>query len=588
VTGPKQSTQRTEWVVFGLRWLLPAAIALRGLMAYSAGETGIPDAALVLALVGSVYNLIVLLVLSSGTWSREAVTTTVALDWLLTVAAMAAVDPLLVWMGLLPSVVVGARYGWRYSLGVSGSLLLASFVVLSALSRGAPSPGDLGWLGLSALMMPMAGVLSDVLSDQTDLQESAARRAHMDSRRLLATREQMHMMYEMAATLSTTLDYTRVLDMAMDVGVHGLERLGAGERLSGAVLLFGTTEDDSLLRVARGRRLTPADERAIVPGTAGVIGKAIRTAEPAITNNPHDDPELRYFGAFRACETVICVPMRAGYENYGMLIFGSPKPDAFYEDHVALMQTLANQATAALQNAKLYRDLLEEKERIVEIEEEARKQLARDLHDGPTQGISAVAMRVNFIRRLLERDPESALDELWKVEELARKTAKEIRHMLFTLRPLVLETQGLGAALEQLADKMKDTHEQNVSVQVETGVEEVLDSHVQGVVFYIVEEAVNNARKYAQAEVIEVRLSVHGDVALIEVEDNGVGFDVEEELSNYEKRGSLGMVNLRERTHLIDGNLRIESEPGKGTKVTVVVPIQQATPEETEPVEAEP
>src|SRR6185295_9644343 len=121
----------------------------------------------------------------------------------------------------------------------------------------------------------------------------------------------------------------------------------------------------------------------------------------------------------------------------------------------------------------------------------------------------AIAMRVNYIRRLIERQPQTAGEELAKVEELARRTTKEIRHMLFTLRPLVLETQGLGAALRQFADKMKDTHNLEVLLQLQEGAPEQIESHAQGVLFYIIEEAVNNARKHAKAPHIYVRIYRH-------------------------------------------------------------------------------
>ena len=104
------------------------------------------------------------------------------------------------------------------------------------------------------------------------------------------------------------------------------------------------------------------------------------------------------------------------------------------------------------------RQVEREKERITEVQEEARRKMARDLHDGPTQSLAAIAMRLNYARRLLERDEPTALDELQKVEDLARSTTKELRHMLFTIRPLILESQGLVPALFQLAAKIKDTN----------------------------------------------------------------------------------------------------------------------------------
>jgi signal transduction histidine kinase len=95
----------------------------------------------------------------------------------------------------------------------------------------------------------------------------------------------------------------------------------------------------------------------------------------------------------------------------------------------------------------------------------------------------------------------------------------------------------------------------------------------QGVIFFLVEEAVNNARKHAKAEHIWVRLKPAGDHARLEIEDNGVGFDVAAVQDNYEQRGSLGMINLHERAEMVNGNLAIESSPGHGARVSVDIPL---------------
>jgi signal transduction histidine kinase len=162
------------------------------------------------------------------------------------------------------------------------------------------------------------------------------------------------------------------------------------------------------------------------------------------------------------------------------------------------------------------------------------------LHDGPTQSISAIAMRVNFARRLIERDVKSAADELFKIEELARRTTKEIRHMLFTLRPLVLESQGLVSALEQLAAQVHENYRQEVLVEAQPAVAADMEVGKQGVVFFIAEEAVNNARKHAQAKHIWIRLSREGELFRMNIEDDGLGFDLAAVESNYEARGSPG------------------------------------------------
>jgi signal transduction histidine kinase len=183
-------------------------------------------------------------------------------------------------------------------------------------------------------------------------------------------------------------------------------------------------------------------------------------------------------------------------------------------------------------------------------------------------------MRINIARRMLQKDAQSADNELQRIEELAQRTTKEIRHMLFTLRPLVLESQGLVAALTTMADKMRETFNQNVTINVDETLLEQLEMGKQGVIFYIVEEAVNNARKHARAETIAVSLKrLDPGLVLLEIADNGVGFDVQAVNLAYDKRGSLGMVNLRERTELVNGLLHIDSAPGKGTRVQVFIPL---------------
>jgi signal transduction histidine kinase len=176
----------------------------------------------------------------------------------------------------------------------------------------------------------------------------------------------------------------------------------------------------------------------------------------------------------------------------------------------------------------------------------------------------------------MERDSDAAADELYKIEEMARRTTKEIRHMLFTLRPLVLESQGLQAAMESMADKMRETYDQKVYIKTDPQVVSELEMGKQGVIFNIAEEAVNNARKHAKAEHIWVRLnSIQDDLALLEIEDDGVGFDVDSVDASYERRGSLGMVNMRERADLVNGVFHIESAKGEGTKIHVLIPLTE-------------
>jgi len=341
------------------------------------------------------------------------------------------------------------------------------------------------------------------------------------------------------------------------------------QRLVSMILLF--TQDG--LVVSASRRLTARDEVARITGTRGVIAQALKSAEPVICDDPKADPDLASFVAMHRCVTAVIVPLRVGFESYGVAVFGSPEPNVFTPDHLELLTAVASQAIIALQNAQLYQKLQEEKNRIVDIEEDARKKLARDLHDGPTQSVAAIAMRLNFVRTLLKRNPTRVDEEIEKIEDLARKTTKEIRHMLFTLRPLVLETQGLVPALEQYVQKL---HETDDSIEIFLEANKMSDrvgKDTQGVIFYIIEEAVGNARKHSQAKHIWVRLYENSNEFVAEVRDDGMGFDVQMVQAAYDRRGSLGMVNMNERATLVKGALSVASAPGQGTRITLTMPL---------------
>jgi signal transduction histidine kinase len=344
--------------------------------------------------------------------------------------------------------------------------------------------------------------------------------------------------------------------------------------LTGAVMLF----NGGKLRIGSARRFTTADMRITFDAAEGILKKAIDEGDPVFVKDIGYDPELGRVVGLRNCTSGYCFPLRSGFSVYGMLLFAHPDPEYFTTERRDLLDIIGRQAVIAIQNARLYQDLVEEKERMVEIHEEARKKLARDLHDGPTQSVAAIAMRINITRRMMTKDVKSAADELAKLEELAQRTTKEIRHMLFTLRPLILESQGLVAALQSMSDKMMETYGQKVTLSIDERVTSQLEMGKQGVIFYIIEEAVNNARKHASAPVIAVSLKLmEAGIALLEIADNGMGFDVKAVTEAYDKRtsSSLGMVNLRERSELVNGLLQIESRPRKGTKVQVYIPLTE-------------
>jgi signal transduction histidine kinase len=403
-------------------------------------------------------------------------------------------------------------------------------------------------------------------------QKIIAQEAEREMGELRAATRRAESLQEMAATMRSTLNFQRVVEAAMDACGVVMDEFNVPKRaMVGAVLTFE----------GKGRRLVPVAERQLeanksqfATGQQGAIAEALSDAEPVISNDPKNDPELKEFIGLRKCKTAVVIPLRVGFDLYGVMIVGSQVQISIDKGHLDLFTSIADQAVIALRNAQLYEDVGRQKQRLIDASNEERKQLARALHDGPTQSVAAIAMRINFVRSLLKTEPQMAADELAKVEDLAKNTGKEIRGMLFTLRPLLVVDQGLGAAVQKVSERLSETDGLNIRFAGgEYG--DILTQQAQMTVFQVVEEALGNARKYSKAKNIDVRFWQEDGLFVARVQDDGVGFDVDSVMDGYSERGSLGMLNMEERAQMIDGSVQVESSVGQGTAITLVVPLDK-------------
>ena len=477
------------------------------------------------------------------------------------------------WSGLLP-ILTGSIYFELWGATVT-AIIFSVFVLF----LGVQAQENLSLSFFVAAILSILGIIFGFIGRKLigNMRKNRALWVDADERKQAIQNERMRAIYELTSTLSSTLSYKRVLDSALDMSAAALNpdiEESVSDPLVGVVMLFNAGK----LRIGSARRFTNADMRVTFDAAEGILKRALDEGEPITFKDIGYDPELGRVVALRNCTSGYCFPLRSGFNVYGVLLFAHPEPDYFNPERMKLLDIICRQSVIAIQNARLYQDLVEEKERMAEVYEEARKKLARDLHDGPTQSVAAMAMRLNITKRMMAKDVKGASEEITKLEELAHRTTKEIRHMLFTLRPLILESQGLAAAIQAIADKMMETYTQKVVVDIEERATQQLEMGKQGVIFYIVEEAVNNARKHASAETIAVKMrQVDTGVVLLEIIDNGVGFDVQSVTQDYDKRSSssLGMVNLRERAELVNGYLQINSKPKKGTKIQVYIPLTE-------------
>ena len=260
--------------------------------------------------------------------------------------------------------------------------------------------------------------------------------------------------------------------------------------------------------------------------------------------------------------------------SYGVLLIASRKAGAYDKGDLNLFNAMASHIGIAMQNAQLYHNLFEDRNKILTAEEEVRRELNRNLHDGPAQSVAAFAMQSEYIRRLFATEPEKALEELVLLGKQAQQTSKEIRNLLFTLRPLVLETQGLVGALDQFASSLNQTPGNTTRVHCSSvGLTRRFNPKVETAIFTILQEAVNNARKHAQARNIWIRIELANNMLVAIAQDDGVGFDLNRVQNSYSSGKSYGLGNMNERASLIGGSVKLETAPGQGTRMMLYIPI---------------
>jgi signal transduction histidine kinase len=573
-----------DWLISNLRWLLLVGVALVIFLDVFVRHTNLREVTslipqIVILVLAVLYNIAVIFLLSYESPSQVLPIVTLVIDTLLTIGLIISSGGLrspLLFFALFPILTAALRFSQTTSLLIALGVIV-SFGGAVFLISPPTAWTDLLPFAVFALVLLVASVISSFVSEEVKKivarKREETRENGREDREVDAARKHSRLTFELASTLSATLNYSKVLRAALEVAEKGMRELGQKDASQVAAVLLFTHSD---LRVASSRHLSPRDRGVSFQGNEGAIGEALRSAEPVVVVDPVEDEALGKLISMHGCEQAIVVPLRAGFENFGVVIFGSSKTDLYNKDLENLLVAICNQAIVALQNAQLYQDLRQEKERIVAVEEDARKKLARNLHDGPTQSIASIAMQVNYVRQLIENEgnPNQVSEELEKVEDLARETTKQIRHMLFTLRPLILETQGLQAALEQYISKLDETNGMKISLDVDPRAAKALSKEAEGRVFYIIEEAISNARKHSEADNIWVSLKLQDEAAFVaEVEDDGTGFDIDAIQMTYDRRGSLGLVNMHERAEMTDGALSISSAPGEGTRVRLTIPL---------------
>jgi len=208
---------------------------------------------------------------------------------------------------------------------------------------------------------------------------------------------------------------------------------------------------------------------------------------------------------------------------------------------------------------------------IIRAQEEERKRVAREIHDGPAQSMANIVMRAEFCQKLLDMHPEKVRDELVALQDLVRSSLTDVRKIIFDLRPMVLDDLGLAPAIKRYLSEYKEQY----GVQIEflfIGQQQRLESSIEVALFRIIQEAVNNVRKHAKARNATVKIEMLPEKVNINIKDDGIGFDLSKVMTDKERDG-YGLIGIRERVQLLEGEFNISTAPGRGTSIGISVPV---------------
>lgn len=208
--------------------------------------------------------------------------------------------------------------------------------------------------------------------------------------------------------------------------------------------------------------------------------------------------------------------------------------------------------------------------KIIEAQEEERKRLSREIHDGPAQMMANVIMRSDLIERVYrERGGEEALLEVKSFKKMVRSALYEVRRIIYDLRPMALDDLGLVPTLRKYLQTIEEYHNKAKIEFINIGLERRLPTNYEVAIFRLIQESVQNALKHSKAQEILVKLEMTNTAINVLIKDNGIGFDLKQA-----RPKSFGLIGMKERVELLEGELTIESKADTGTSVFIHVPIR--------------
>jgi signal transduction histidine kinase len=382
-------------------------------------------------------------------------------------------------------------------------------------------------------------------------------------------------LHEIGREISSTVEVDQVLDLITRNVCWVLECECAGvgllESSSSALVwqsLSGAQESSRYLR----------EDLATSP----LLARATASSESIQLKAP-DDPTMQPALELMCRESltsVVLLPLHHTRHVFGVLMAGRRQREYFTQDQIRLMTSIAGHAGLVLENARLYRATVDNarelkalSSRLTIVQEQERSRIARELHDGIGQALTAIRFNLDVLRREAGITAGAALERIHSVQAIIDETLLEIRRMAFELRPAVLDDFGLAAAIRLYVDRFAKQTGIAVTLNCPDNVGR-WQQHIEATVFRVMQEALTNVVKHSGASMVQLRLHKASDSLVLSIEDNGRGLGHDAAKGSRQPREGLGFVNMRERVAELRGTFNVDSPEGVGTRIAVTIPVE--------------
>jgi len=383
-----------------------------------------------------------------------------------------------------------------------------------------------------------------------------------------------------SAAISGLWDLEAILKVGLDSVIEIMKGV-----IGGIMLLDEQTKTLSYF-VHHGLSATYAEEMRMRLGE-GIAGKVAQNGRAILLEDISREPSASRPDLIKTegLKAFLSVPLRAKDKILGVMNVASTMARHFTKDDMYLLGSIGDQLGIAIEQAKLYKRLDDSRKRyqtllrqMITIQEEERKRIARELHDETSQQLTALALNLQALTEMMEmgdvKDTEIKA-MLKRIHNIAVQASAEVVRLIKELRPTLLDTLGLPAAIRNLAETNLASRGINVTTEFK-GMEQRRISHeAELTLFRVAQETMSNIVRHSEAKKAMIRLECNSNECILCIEDDGKGFNVSE-ITHIEKDGrGAGLFGVRERVAAVGGEAYVESQPGKGTKAIAKVPAGQ-------------